>query len=352
MGPSVEPLGDSKSNEYLLLGFYETGDSGSSTIPNMQIESQSKGSVPPGAFNESGFIEDRKIITPEQNVSQEPKPNEPAEETQPTAGKSPKPQFPPIPPKRKIEKHEIKIVFTTAIISIGITSTILGIVFILYRRYKNEQLQQVKLLSSDNPSQGTEISNSSNASTHSKRDSSSDGSTQTIGKITLFPSEILGKGCEGTFVFKGKFEKRDVAVKRILPECFAFADREVDLLKESDQHEHVIRYFCTETDGQFRYIALELCIATLHDWVEGKYVNELINPVDVLRDATNGLAHLHALRIVHRDVKPANVLLSEHHGRIRTVISDFGLCKKLQNGRMSFSRKEWRGARDRWLDRS
>ncbi len=73
-----------------------------------------------------------------------------------------------------------------------------------------------------------------------------------VGKISFDSTSVLGKGCEGTFVYKGKFESRDVAVKRILPECFQFADREVALLKESDQHPNVIRYFCTETDGQFR----------------------------------------------------------------------------------------------------
>ena len=45
--------------------------------------------------------------------------------------------------------------------------------------------------------------------------------------------------------FRGKFDERDVAVKRILPECFSFADREVALLRESDEHPNVIRYFCT-----------------------------------------------------------------------------------------------------------
>ena len=30
-----------------------------------------------------------------------------------------------------------------------------------------------------------------------------------------------------TFIFRGKFGCRDVAVKRILPECVSFADREV-----------------------------------------------------------------------------------------------------------------------------
>lgn len=66
-------------------------------------------------------------------------------------------------------------------------------------------------------------------------------------------------GCRGTF------DNRDVAVKRILPECFSFADREVQLLRESDEHPNVIRYFCTEKDRQFQYIAIELCAATLQE---------------------------------------------------------------------------------------
>lgn len=63
--------------------------------------------------------------------------------------------------------------------------------------------------------------------------------------------------------FRGQFDNRKVAVKRLLPECFTVADREVCLLRESDQHPNVIRYFCMEQDKQFRYIALELCSATL-----------------------------------------------------------------------------------------
>lgn len=47
------------------------------------------------------------------------------------------------------------------------------------------------------------------------------------------------------WLFRGRFDNRDVAVKRLLPECFTFADREVELLRESDQHSNVIRYFCT-----------------------------------------------------------------------------------------------------------
>lgn len=66
-------------------------------------------------------------------------------------------------------------------------------------------------------------------------------------------------------ILRGMFDNRDVAVKRILPECFSFADREVQLLRESDEHPNVIRYFCTERDRQFQYIAIELCAATLQE---------------------------------------------------------------------------------------
>jgi len=69
-----------------------------------------------------------------------------------------------------------------------------------------------------------------------------DGSVVRVGKIELIPNQVLGRGCEGTFVFHGRFEGRPVAVKRLLPECFTVADREVDLLRESDEHPNVIRY--------------------------------------------------------------------------------------------------------------
>lgn len=128
---------------------------------------------------------------------------------------------------------------------------------------------------------------------------SEDGINQ-VGKISFDPQVVLGKGCEGTFVFKGTFEERDVAVKRLLPECFTFADREVSLLRESDAHENVVRYFCTEQDRQFRYIAVELCSATVQEYTEGKISDEIKNSItmiEVLQQATNGLMHLHSLNI-------------------------------------------------------
>ncbi|XP_012271622.1 serine/threonine-protein kinase/endoribonuclease IRE1 isoform X2 [Orussus abietinus] len=172
-----------------------------------------------------------------------------------------------------------------------------------------------------------------------------------IGKITFNTCEVLGKGCEGTFVYKGEFDGRLVAVKRLLPDCFTFADREVALLRESDAHANVVRYFCMEQDRMFRYIALELAEATLQDYVAGRYNKNKISVKNILRQATFGLAHLHFLDIVHRDIKPHNVLLSVPgpRGEVRAMISDFGLCKKLQLGRMSFSRRSGVTGTDGWI---
>ncbi|NXT20034.1 ERN2 endoribonuclease, partial [Syrrhaptes paradoxus] len=173
-----------------------------------------------------------------------------------------------------------------------------------------------------------------------------------VGKVSFNPKDVLGHGAGGTFVFRGQFDGRNVAVKRLLPECFRLVDREVQLLRESDEHPHVVRYFCTEKDKQFHYIAIELCSATLQEYVESpSFDRRSLDAVSVLRQTMSGLAHLHSLSIVHRDLKPCNILISlpNRHGQIRAVISDFGLCKKLQGGRQSFSLRSGIPGTEGWI---
>ncbi|KAL6110952.1 ern2 [Pungitius sinensis] len=172
-----------------------------------------------------------------------------------------------------------------------------------------------------------------------------------VGKISFTPSQVLGHGTAGTFVFRGHFDGRHVAVKRILPECFEVAEREVQLLRESDTHPNVIRYYCTERDRLFTYIAIELCAATLQQYVEDPSCFPELNPITLLGQTMCGLSHLHSLNIVHRDLKPRNILLSGPGalGRVRALISDFGLCKKIPEGRSSFSLRSGIPGTDGWI---
>ncbi|GMM34708.1 bifunctional endoribonuclease/protein kinase [Saccharomycopsis crataegensis] len=201
-----------------------------------------------------------------------------------------------------------------------------------------------------------------------------------LGKSRLVISDdILGYGSHGTVVYKGTFENRPVAVKRMLIDFYDVASHEVTLLQESDDHPNVIRYFCSRQSDRFLYIALELCSANLEDLVEkkgssldltnGKLRAELPGGVtasssavkdvsmviqnfkhriideellfknfqDILYQMTSGLHHLHKLHIVHRDIKPQNILVTPSKTRdLRVLISDFGLCKKLEPDQSSF----------------
>ncbi|KAL3457206.1 hypothetical protein BJX64DRAFT_269321 [Aspergillus heterothallicus] len=167
-----------------------------------------------------------------------------------------------------------------------------------------------------------------------------------IGRLKVFTTDVLGHGSHGTVVYRGSFDGRDVAVKRMLVEFYDIASHEVGLLQESDDHNNVIRYYCREQAAGFFYIALELCPGSLQDVVERpsdhpQLVQGGLDMPDVLRQIVAGVRYLHSLKIVHRDLKPQNILVATPRGRtgsrgLRLLISDFGLCKKLEDNQSSF----------------
>ena len=179
----------------------------------------------------------------------------------------------------------------------------------------------------------------------------SQGLYQEIGNIQVNPKIILGKGAT-SIVYKGRFGGREVAIKRVI--AATNVDREAELHIKCDAHPNVCRYLCKENDlmGD-TYLVLELCLGTLTDYVEGKLAFAVERqPKDLLKDATQGLEHLHKLGIVHRDIKPSNILISRHQNdptTAKALIGDFGFSKEVNKAQQSFSISEgWRGTL-RWM---
>jgi serine/threonine-protein kinase/endoribonuclease IRE1 len=57
-----------------------------------------------------------------------------------------------------------------------------------------------------------------------------------LNSLEVNTEKLIGTGSNGTMVFEGKFDGRDVAVKRMLIQFFDIASQETKLLRESDDH--------------------------------------------------------------------------------------------------------------------
>ena len=166
-----------------------------------------------------------------------------------------------------------------------------------------------------------------------------------INNLVIHTDKMIGQGSCGTVVYEGSFEGRGVAVKRMLSQYYELASQEVSFLQQSDDHPNVVRYFCQQQDKHFLYIAVELCQASLFEvWEAEKAKTEerqrQLRTLKVsmqqdmsrtLQQLAAGLCHLHKLRIIHRDIKPQNILVAfpkkTQPDTNRLVISDFGLGK-------------------------
>ncbi|KAI6782620.1 Serine/threonine-protein kinase-like protein [Emericellopsis cladophorae] len=178
-----------------------------------------------------------------------------------------------------------------------------------------------------------------------------DGTVLRLPGLLVYQNKVLGNGTNGTTVHSGEYDGRKVAVKRLLLTFYEIAQQETKLLKESDDHPNVIRYFNQQEHEGFIYIALELCDASLADIVEKPQMHRELAEAGrmdlpgILYQITNGIAHLHSLRIVHRDLKPQNVMAClGKTGKPRMLVADFGLCKKLDLDQSSFGTTHGRAA--------
>jgi serine/threonine-protein kinase len=123
---------------------------------------------------------------------------------------------------------------------------------------------------------------------------------------------------------------QDVAVKLAKSErAAARLGLESDLLG-AIAHPNVVRLLDRgRTDGGLPFYAMELAIGeTLEARVSRDGPLSPAGAIAVARDLCRALSAVHAAGIVHRDVKPANVVIAAHGAELRATLVDFGVATR------------------------
>jgi hypothetical protein len=94
--------------------------------------------------------------------------------------------------------------------------------------------------------------------------------------------------------------------------------------------------FAQLDDGSY-YMVWEFIDGTnIQKWIA---TNGPIPPrltIEIAVQALNGLEHLHSMGLIHRDISPENIMLSQdHHGKLLVKVIDFGIAKQLGEGEAS-----------------
>jgi len=144
--------------------------------------------------------------------------------------------------------------------------------------------------------------------------------------------EEIGRGGMGV-VYKARHLDLDrvVAVKRILPEAGSFGTverfrREKKTIAKLN-HRNILTVFDAGEDEQGPWLSMEYIESgrTLKDRVEEEDALPEEEVISIGKTLCSALSYAHRLGIIHRDVKPANVLITED-GTLK--LSDFGLARE------------------------
>ncbi len=164
---------------------------------------------------------------------------------------------------------------------------------------------------------------------------STDGEPELIQKLRVIArvegfevENLLGRGGMGAVVSAtdNKLGRR-VALK-FLTIGARRKDSTVSLKREAERtsrlaHENIVHIYSWHSVGDLTFFSMELVEGMTLD----KYLVERqhVDPVDLLRivaEAAAGVAVAHEKGMLHRDIKPQNILL-DNHGRVK--VADFGL---------------------------
>jgi serine/threonine-protein kinase len=91
--------------------------------------------------------------------------------------------------------------------------------------------------------------------------------------------------------------------------------------------------FAQLDDGSY-YMVWEFIDGTnIQKWIQQTGAVPPRLTVEISIQALTGLDHLHSMGLIHRDISPENIMLSQdHHGKLLVKVIDFGIAKQLTEG--------------------
>jgi serine/threonine-protein kinase len=165
------------------------------------------------------------------------------------------------------------------------------------------------------------------------------------------PTEVAGRyrvdgrlgagGMSTVFLAMDSVLERPVAVKLLAEhlaedEDFVARFRREALAAARLQHPNIVQVFDSGEDpGSHRhYIVMEYVQGPSGaDLLRDHKQLEIADAVAIVRDACHGLDYAHRAGVVHRDVKPGNLLLADETGT--TKLADFGIAKAAEQTRIT-----------------
>jgi eukaryotic-like serine/threonine-protein kinase len=152
--------------------------------------------------------------------------------------------------------------------------------------------------------------------------------------------ELGGGGMSRVFVAQEGALDRRVVVKVLPPELSGSLSidrfkREIRLAARV-HHPHIVPVLLVgQADGLLYYTMPYVEGESLRDRLLREGTLPITDVIRIIRDVADALGHAHALGVVHRDIKPDNILLVRHHA----LITDFGVAKALRQSRTTEERR-------------
>jgi WD40 repeat protein len=148
--------------------------------------------------------------------------------------------------------------------------------------------------------------------------------------------QLLGRGGMGAvYRAQHRLMERTVALKLINAELLSAPialQRFQQEMKAAAKltHPNIVQAFDAETAGNVHFLVMEFVPGTdLHQHLEANGPLPLAQACDYIRQAALGLEHAHQRNMVHRDIKPHNLMLTTE-GIVKVL--DFGLARVVREG--------------------